>query len=69
MVYTLSMATGYKHETGNGTAASITVNIGDVDEDAARWWAAILAPGQGWKAIVSRSHDAVYLSPWSVCGG
>lgn len=67
MVYTPSMATGYKHETGDGTAASITVNIGDVDEDAARWWAAILAPGQGWKAIVSRSHDAVYLSPWSVC--
>ncbi|KAL9023528.1 MAG: hypothetical protein Q9196_007148, partial [Gyalolechia fulgens] len=65
--YTQSMATGYKRDVGDSLAAAITVDIGDVDDHAARWWAAILAPGQGWKAIVSRSEDVVYLSPWSVC--
>ena len=67
IAYTQSMATGYKGETRDKIAAGFTVNIGDVDEDAARWWAAILAPGQGWKAIISRNDDVVYLSPWSVC--
>lgn len=67
IAYTQSIATGYKREVGDRIAAGITVDIGDVDEDAARWWAAILAPGQGWKAIVSRNDDVVYLSPWSVC--
>ncbi|KAL8645006.1 MAG: hypothetical protein Q9210_006954 [Variospora velana] len=66
IAYTESTAIGYKHETGDRIAATITIDIGDVDENATRWWAAILAPGQGWKAMVSRSDDVVYLSPWSV---
>ncbi|KAL8894851.1 MAG: hypothetical protein Q9207_008392 [Kuettlingeria erythrocarpa] len=67
IAYTQSIATGYKREAGDGIATGMTVDIGDVDEHAARWWAAILAPGQGWKAIFSRNDDVVYLSPWSVC--
>ncbi|KAI4138338.1 MAG: hypothetical protein LQ341_004716 [Variospora aurantia] len=66
IAYTQSIATGYKRKAGD-KIAGITVDIGDVDKDAARWWAAILAPGQGWKAIISRNDDVVYLSPWSVC--
>ncbi len=53
IVYTQSTATGYNHDTRDRAAATITIDIGDVDEDAARWWAAILAPDQGWKAVVS----------------
>ncbi|KAL8935431.1 MAG: hypothetical protein Q9211_004706 [Gyalolechia sp. 1 TL-2023] len=67
IAYTRSMATGYMPEAGDRVATAITVDIGDVDDHAARWWAAILAPGKGWKAIVSRTEDVVYLSPWSVC--
>ncbi|KAF5254455.1 hypothetical protein FANTH_713 [Fusarium anthophilum] len=26
------------------------VDVGNVSDDAARWWAAVLSPGQGWKA-------------------
>lgn len=66
ITYTESTAIGYQHETGARFAADITVDIGDVDENASRWWAAILAPGQGWKAMVSCSDDVMYLSPWSV---
>ncbi len=69
IVYTQSTATGYNHDTGDRAAATITIDIGDVDEDAARWWAAILAPDQGWKAVVSQDDHEVYLSPWSVCVG
>ena len=67
ITYTQSTAAGYKHEAGDTITATINVDIGDVDENAARWWAAILAPGQGWRVIVSRTDDVVYLSPWSVC--
>lgn len=33
--------------------------------DAARWWAAILAPGEGWKAAIPHERWRL-LSPWSV---
>ncbi|KAL9628901.1 MAG: hypothetical protein Q9164_007107, partial [Protoblastenia rupestris] len=66
IAYTESTAIGYQHETEDRLAAAVTVDTGDVDENATRWWAAILAHGQGWKAMVSRSDDIVYLSPWSV---
>lgn len=67
ITYTQSTAIGYKRKTGDRIAATMTIDIGRIEEDAARWWAAILAPGQGWQAIVSRSDHMVYLSPWSVC--
>lgn len=42
----------------------ITVDIGDVQNDAARWWASILAHGEGWSASITR-NGTTYKSPWS----
>lgn len=46
-------------------ANSIFVDIGDVDEERARWWAAILAPGEGWQADIT-SGQGRFRSPWSI---
>ncbi|CAD6444267.1 8b13afad-1427-4a10-b3bc-d4cea8009edc [Sclerotinia trifoliorum] len=35
------------------------------DDDAARWWTAILANGEGWRATITRDSK-VYRSPWSI---
>jgi hypothetical protein len=40
--------------------------IGDAGLEEARWWAAILAPDQGWQASMAFGQDTVLLSPWSV---
>jgi hypothetical protein len=66
MIYTSSKATWYCQETEHVRVPATTVDIGEVGEGVARWWAAILAPGEGWKAIVSRRDDGDYLAPWSV---
>lgn len=51
----------------NDVNDAIDIDIGHVSEQAARWWMAILAPGQGWKAVVSRDNEgnSLCLSPWS----
>lgn len=41
------------------------VNIGNTNKDAARWWAAILAPGEGWEAYITIREDKFRL-PWSI---
>jgi hypothetical protein len=43
----------------------LEVDLGDVDDDTARWWAAILATGEGWRAEITRI-GTVYRSPWSI---
>lgn len=65
MVYTDSTATGYHYCAENNTAA-VTIDIEKVDKGVARWWAAILAPDQGWKAIISQQDDDMYQAPWWV---
>ncbi|KAL3473772.1 hypothetical protein BJX99DRAFT_272059 [Aspergillus californicus] len=45
--------------------ATVEVNIGAVDRDAERWWAAILAPGEGWEAYITIKKDK-FRSPWSI---
>lgn len=53
-------------------SAAHNIDIGEVNDDVARWWSAILAPNQGWEAIVTRiqykdrSEITPYISPWSV---
>lgn len=43
---------------------SFSVYIGDMATRECRWWAAILAPGCGWRSILYRlSHQ--YYPPWS----
>ena len=66
IVYTDSMAIGYHCSAKDQPTTAITIDIGKVDEDSARWWAAILAPNQGWKAIVSEQDDEIYQAHWSI---
>ncbi|KAL4757076.1 uncharacterized protein BDW70DRAFT_153652 [Aspergillus foveolatus] len=44
---------------------SAMVDIGVADDDAARWWAAILAPTEGWEAYIAIGKDK-FRSPWSI---
>ncbi|PYI02575.1 hypothetical protein BO78DRAFT_463834 [Aspergillus sclerotiicarbonarius CBS 121057] len=41
------------------------VDVGVVDNNAARWWAAIIAPGEGWEAYIAIGKDK-FRSPWSI---
>ncbi|KAK2005230.1 hypothetical protein LZ32DRAFT_676305, partial [Colletotrichum eremochloae] len=41
------------------------VNVGDVDDDAARWRAAVLTPSGGWSAWIQNAKGQVLYSPWS----
>lgn len=45
---------------------AIVVDVGDVDDDAARWWTAVLAPGTGWDASIQSNTGAILSSPWSI---
>lgn len=45
-------------------AGTIGIDIGEKGAQAARWWAAILAPGEGWCAVIEL-QDVIYRSPWS----
>lgn len=46
-------------------ATSVEIDIGEVDGSTARWWAAILAPKQGWKTTILQLDGEEYISPWS----
>lgn len=43
----------------------VVVDIGDVDDDAARWWTAILAADGGWDASICSDTGVRLCSPWS----
>ncbi|KAL2363903.1 hypothetical protein RJZ56_003189 [Blastomyces dermatitidis] len=42
----------------------VMVDIGNVDDEAARWWAAVLSSGEGWQAYLTW-EGAKFRSPWS----
>ncbi|KAH6869664.1 hypothetical protein B0T10DRAFT_541642 [Thelonectria olida] len=44
---------------------STVIDLGDVTSDAARWWAAVLAPEEGWNACIPH-NNRLLKSPWSV---
>ncbi|KAK3296949.1 uncharacterized protein B0H64DRAFT_416195 [Chaetomium fimeti] len=44
---------------------SLEVDISDASPDEARWWAAVLAPGQGWEATMLLGQDT-FFAPWSI---
>lgn len=44
---------------------STIIDLGDITNDAARWWAAVLAPDEGWNACIPR-NGRQHKSPWSV---
>ncbi|KAH6973782.1 hypothetical protein BKA56DRAFT_491798 [Ilyonectria sp. MPI-CAGE-AT-0026] len=43
----------------------MVVELGNLTGEAARWWAAVLAPGEDWKAAIPHERWRL-LSPWSV---
>ncbi|KAF2253675.1 hypothetical protein BU26DRAFT_515998 [Trematosphaeria pertusa] len=44
---------------------AINIDIGNANPEEARWWAAVLAPGQGWQATMALEQDS-FSSPWSI---
>lgn len=48
----------------NGT--DLEVDLSDVSPDEARWWAAVLAPDQGWQATMLLDEDTTFVALWSV---
>jgi len=58
---------GWLRDRGADEASieDINVNLGNVDNKAARWLAAILANGEGFKATIVRDSHT-YRSPWSI---
>ncbi|KPM34888.1 hypothetical protein AK830_g11684 [Neonectria ditissima] len=66
LAYTESQATHHKDLTERQDEHSfISIHTGNVSPEEARWWAAILAPGQGWQANMMLEQDTS-LSPWSI---
>ncbi|KAF1841392.1 uncharacterized protein K460DRAFT_388343 [Cucurbitaria berberidis CBS 394.84] len=62
LVYTDSQANHDTNTDCRGVQNSLVVDIGPANPEEARWWAAILAQGQGWLATMQPS----YYSPWSI---
>jgi hypothetical protein len=63
--YTASQAkwAGNRHRPRD--EASVIVQLGPINDDAARWWEAVLAPGQGWKTSIPHKQYR-FLSPWTI---
>ncbi|KAI2909075.1 hypothetical protein CBS11852_199 [Aspergillus niger] len=64
MQYT-SFQTGYSNESLPNVSQVHIVDIGEVEENVARWWSALLALN-GWKATVKQTPQGDFLAPWSV---
>ncbi|KAL1983795.1 hypothetical protein VTN96DRAFT_9881 [Rasamsonia emersonii] len=64
--YTESVAAVLHDDEEQGPSDSYAdVYVGDVDDDASRWWQAVLAPGQGWKAVIATDERGPFLAPWA----
>ncbi|KAH8432270.1 uncharacterized protein LDX57_009909 [Aspergillus melleus] len=66
VTYTDSTASWNRPAPTDRNAPRIEIDIGRVNRRVARWWAAILAPNLGWRAIVTNMKNEVYLAPWSI---
>ncbi|KAK0609412.1 hypothetical protein B0T14DRAFT_541019 [Immersiella caudata] len=68
LFYTSSMADAYDARTPFTPLPEHPkpeVDIRYAGPDETRWWAAVLAPGQGWQATLSLGQDT-FLAPWSI---
>lgn len=45
---------------------SVVVDIGNVDDAAAKWWTAVLAADGGWDASIRSDTGVLLCSPWSI---
>lgn len=68
MRYTESKAPGYHDPSRETTAGAIAIDIGEADHDMISWWSSVLAPGEGWRAVVKQHGDGEFLAPWSNVG-
>ncbi|KAB8224891.1 hypothetical protein BDV33DRAFT_199175 [Aspergillus novoparasiticus] len=64
--YTDSLADCLGESPSSSSAEAYYINFGGVDERIARWWSAILAKREGWKAIVKDDPGNEFVAPWSV---
>ncbi|PVH67996.1 hypothetical protein DL98DRAFT_523018 [Cadophora sp. DSE1049] len=65
-IFYLAAEANWMYEHAEKSPVELHIDIGNVDDNTARWWAAILAPGEGWRAEITR-NATVYRSPWSIC--
>ncbi|KAI5866408.1 hypothetical protein GGS23DRAFT_602766 [Durotheca rogersii] len=68
MEYTTSQAPWAVYAVSDEAADNskpMVVELGKLTGEAARWWAAVLAPGEGWKVAIPHERWRL-LSPWSV---
>ncbi|KAG6302930.1 hypothetical protein E4U45_002514 [Claviceps purpurea] len=63
--YTNSSAALPNGEGSSEVADGPVVDLGVVTDEALRWWAAVLAPGEGWAARIHHRGEDL-RSPWSV---
>ncbi|KAI2994914.1 hypothetical protein CBS147345_9883 [Aspergillus niger] len=65
MQYT-SFQTEYSDESLPNVSQAHIVDIRKVDKSVARWWSALLALNEGWKARVKQTPQGDFQAPWSV---
>lgn len=53
-------------EREDTATTAIVIHVGTATQQCIRWWAALLAPSQGWRAEIDVEVN-VYQSPWSTC--
>ena len=66
MRYTESTAPGYHDSSRETTAGTSAIDIGEADYETISWWSSVLAPGEGWRAVVKQCGDGEFLAPWSM---
>lgn len=66
MRYTKSEAECYSENVPQSSRTYI-IDVGEVEEEVARWWSAILAQHKGWEGVVDQRSDRKFLTPWTVC--
>ncbi|KAK4149748.1 hypothetical protein C8A00DRAFT_46692 [Chaetomidium leptoderma] len=67
-VYTSSVADNHSPDAQTTLPPdhiSLEVDVRDAGPDEARWWAAVLAPDQGWQATMLLGQDT-FFAPWSI---
>ncbi|PLB55666.1 hypothetical protein P170DRAFT_506221 [Aspergillus steynii IBT 23096] len=65
MHYTNSLADCLGESSSSPSEEAHYIDVGAADDRIARWWSAILAKREGWKAIVKNEPDE-FVAPWSV---
>ena len=65
MFYTNSVTTRFGNDGGMSSSRAAEVEFFKEERVAERWWTAILAPKQGWQAIISE-EDGSFQAPWAV---